>query len=102
MTTKIKPVKNVKKEQVIEQLDKIGVDALLGKIANWNLRRDHGKKHKHSEVVSALQKVGLDDKIAKEFAATTAFNRAITKLEKEERIIDVIRYDKDEILFQFT
>ena len=34
MTTKIKPkpVKNVKKEQIIEQLDKIGVDALLGKL----------------------------------------------------------------------
>lgn len=97
-----KKVTQAKKQEVIDKLDKLDPSNLLGKIANWNLRRNRGLKHKHSEVVLALQKHNLDDKVAREFAPSQAFNRAVNKLEEEERIIEVVRRDKDEILFQFT
>lgn len=87
-----------KKEQLIQDL---GQMQLLGEIVTWSLRENRGTKNKYSEVINALQVNGLDEKIARSFLPAQAFNRACTAL-KEQRIIDVIRNDKEDILFQFS
>lgn len=98
MTAKTKQTKRTKRDQLIGDLSQTN---LLGEIASWRLHENRGLKNKHQDVVAALKTVGFDDKLAKTFVPAQAFSRACSKL-KSERVIDVIRDDKDDILFQFS
>lgn len=70
---------------------------LLGQVITWDA---HGP-HQLKAVIQALKDAGLDEKYAKEFKFGNAFNRACNQL-SEERVIDVLRQDADEVLFQFS
>ncbi len=87
-----------KREQVSQQFSQW---KLLGECVSWCLRENRGTTNTYNQTVLALQQAGLDDKIAKKLLPTQAFSRACNRL-KSERLIDVIRDDKDDILFQFS
>lgn len=61
----------------------------------------NGSSYTHSAVVAALTEAGLDPKAAREFQPRNAWSRACRQLAKE-RIIDVVREDNEEALFQFS
>lgn len=96
--TKTKSHKTDKRGKLIQDMSQ---KPSLGDIVVWALPDNRGIKNAHRDVVEALKKSSLDEKVAKEFQPAQAFNRACSKL-KEERVIDVLRNDKDEILFQFS
>lgn len=93
-----KQSKREKRDQMVQNLGQL---QLLGEIVSWSLVENHGRKNTYTQVAQALKQVGLDEKLVKEFGATQAFNRACTKL-KEERVIDIVREDSNEIQFQFS
>lgn len=90
--------KTDRREKLIEDLNQL---QLLGECITWCLRENRGIVNTHQSVIDSLKSAGLDEKMAKQFLPSQAFNRACTKL-REERVIDIIRNDKDEILFQFS
>lgn len=94
--TTVKNRKQVKAREIKQQLDGL---QLLGHVVTFNARS--GATHTHASVVAALDKAGLDTDLAREFVPRHAFARA-TKVLQEERVIDVLREDKDYIWFQFT
>ncbi len=55
----------------------------------------------YTQVVTALTDSGLNAKAAREFLPRNAWTRACRKL-AEERVIDVIREDDEDALFQFS
>jgi hypothetical protein len=71
---------------------------MLGEVVTWNTG---GTAHIHADIVQALKDASLDDKVARELLPRHAFSRAAKKL-TEERVIDVLRDEKDTITFQFT
>lgn len=81
---------------------KQGLEGLewLGEIVTWNSPSD-GTKTTFKDLVAALTSAGFDPKIARELAPVGAFHRA-TKQLAQERVIDVVREDKDEAVFQFS
>jgi len=70
---------------------------LLGEVITW---RSAGP-HTHAAVVAALSAAGLDPKVARERLPRHAFSRACRRL-ADERVIDELRDDKDELTFQFS
>lgn len=88
-----------KREQLTQELS---TKVSLGEIVSFFLDENRGIVNKHSQVIAALKDSNLDEKFAREFSNTQAFNRALSIMEKEERVIEVIRNDKDDVLFQFT
>lgn len=70
---------------------------LLGEIITWKCVDTHHK----DAVVAALRDAGLDEKLVKGRHPRHAFSRACKQLE-EERVIDEVRDDPDELVFQFT
>lgn len=103
MTTALKESKTVsakadKRDKVVQELRQL---QLLGDLVCWTLRENRGVVNSYQSIIDALKSSGLDEKYAKEFLPAQAFNRACSKL-REERVIDVLRYDKDEVLFQFS
>lgn len=86
------------RENLIEDLSQL---PLIGEVFSWSLLENRGLKNSYIDVTNSLQQNGLDSSIAKEFTPPKAFTRACMKL-KEQRVIDVIRNDSDEILFQFS
>lgn len=71
--------------------------SLLGEIICWSAKGNRP----HAQVVTALISSGLDSEVAHEFQPRAAFTRAVKKL-MDGRVIDVIREDSEEALFQFT
>jgi len=71
---------------------------LLGEVVTWNTG---ASTHNHAGVVQALKDAGLNEKVARELLPRHAFSRAAKKL-SEDRVIDVLRDEKDVITFQFT
>lgn len=61
----------------------------------------NGSRYQYSAVVEALTLAGLDPKKAREFLPRNAWSRACRRL-AEQRVIDVIREDEEEALFQFS
>lgn len=104
MTTTIrdsrtKSAKTDKRDKILHDLSASGV--LLGECVCWTLPDNRGISNTHQAVVDALKAAGLDEKVAKVFLPAQAFYRACVAL-REERVIDVLRNDKDEMLFQFS
>lgn len=86
------------REELVNDLSQM---PLIGEVISWSLLENRGQKNSHVDVVNALQQNGLDASLAKEFTPAKAFTRALLKL-KEQRVVDIIRSDVDEILFQFS
>lgn len=61
----------------------------------------NGSRYQYAAVVGALTLAGLDPKTAREFLPRNAWSRACRRL-AEQRVIDVIREDEEEALFQFS
>lgn len=95
MSTK---TRNVRRNSVVAELNQS--TRLLGNVITWD--GPYGEVVKHKTVVQALKDSGLDEKFAREFDSKTAWSRAYRKLEGEDGLIEVVRSDKDEAVFQFT
>lgn len=93
-TTKTRAPKKAKAEQVQAQLAGL---RLLGEVITWDA---HGP-HPFSRVKQALSDCNLDPKLARERLPQHAFTRAARSME-EERLIEAVRDDGQEIVFQFT
>lgn len=61
----------------------------------------NGSRYQYAAVVDALTFAGLDPKTAREFLPRNAWSRACRRL-AEQRVIDVIREDDEDALFQFS
>lgn len=85
-----------KTKTLVEELNEL---SSLGWVVTFGSRG--GLKHKYTDIVQALTDANLDPKSAKAFLPPQAFSRACQKL-KEDRVIDILRTDKDEIVFQFS
>ena len=83
-----------KKEQFLDQLTD---QKLLGQVICW---RAEGP-HPYANVKKALQEADLDEAVARERLPQHAFARAARSL-SDDRVIDIIKTEKDEIVFQFT
>lgn len=83
--------------------DKLAGMEFLGQVITWNSAV--GKTVPYVDVLVALRATGLDDKVAKEFRASTAFSRAV-KVMSDNRIVRPIKdanaKDDGTISFQFT
>lgn len=97
MTTKTKSTRRqAVKNQVQSSLNGTGLK-LLGEVITF---RAPGP-HTYAAVKQALTDSGLDVKVLRERLPRYAFARACKELE-EGRVIDVLRDDPDDILFQFS
>jgi hypothetical protein len=74
---------------------------VLGECVFTDLPSNRGKKNTHLEIVTSLTTNGLDKDVARQLLPRQAFARACEKLSKN-RVIDKLREDKDDILFQFS
>lgn len=75
---------------------------LMGSILTLGSRTESDKRsYLYSDIVKALTDQGFDPKVAKALSPANAFSRAANKM-REDRLIDIVREDKDEILFQFS
>src|SRR5262245_61021342 len=92
-----KSVKAAQKDEAVSNI-KAGASRLLADVVCWSTR---GQTQKHVTIVKALQDSGLDDKVARELLPQHAFSRAC-KLLEDERVIDPLHRQGDEITFQFT
>ncbi len=79
-------------------VDSLSGITLLGELIGWEM--GEGTKT-HPEVVEALKSSELDERVAKELLPRFAFSRAAKKL-ADERLIDIVNEDGDEIKFQIT
>lgn len=87
--------KTQKREEFVRQNSAM---RLLGEIITWN----PGKTgFSHTDVVTALKDTGLNHEVAREMLPRHAFTRAAKKL-SENRVIDVVNQDHEDIKFQFT
>lgn len=86
--------KTAKLSQVVSQLGNL---RLHGEIITWDAQGPHG----FSKVRQALTDCNLDPKLARERLPQHAFTRACKALE-EERLIEEVRDDGKEIVFQFS
>ncbi len=87
---------NAVRNTTLEQLNGQSLK-LLGEVITFRAPGPHN----YSNVKQALTDSGLDVKVLRERLPRYAFARACKELE-EGRIIDVLRDDVDEILFQFS
>ena len=71
---------------------------LLGEIVTWN---SGAEGHSHADIVQSLKDCDLNHEVARELLPRHAFTRAAKKL-TENRVIDPVNQDNDEIKFQFT
>lgn len=93
-------VNTANEQQLKDQLSQM---KLLGEAVFTNLLSNRGHTNTHTEVINALRTAGLDEKLAKEIKPAQAFSRASAcKTLKKNRVIDLIRDDKDDMLFQFS
>lgn len=94
--TSQKNVRHSRKRQAKAKVASAEIE-LLGQILTWKASTTHS----YAAVVQALKDEGLNEKMAKELNARDAFTRACHRL-GEERIIRVVRNEKDTIVFQFN
>ena len=102
-TPRQKSSKAHKKAQLVQDLSQL---KMLGECVCWGgVAENWGKKNTRTQVEQALTSAGLDPKLAKVFSWELAFSRTCNELKEDKnnkRVIDVVRDDKDEILFQLS
>lgn len=97
MTTKTKKARQATvRNNTLEQLNGQSLK-LLGEVVTFRAPGPHA----YASVKQALQDSGLDQKVLRERLPRHAFTRACKELE-EGRVIDILRDDTDEMLFQFS
>lgn len=96
MTTATKPKKKGKSPQKVEIIRDLSQLELIGEVVTWETANGT-----FAQVIAALQKASLDEASARRLVPTQAFDRAIKQL-SDNRVIDAVRRDKDEVVFQFT
>ncbi len=92
---KKKDSKEGKRKEFMERVSEL---ELLGEIITWGL---DAKVHSHQAVLTALNIAKLSTAPAKEILPKHAFTRAQRKL-AEDKVIDTLAKDGDNISFQFT
>ena len=97
-TRKEKTEKTSKAQKLAEDL-RADDTPLLAEVISWNARAK--VKRTRADIIKALEAVNLDVKYARELLPRHAFARASKEL-ADKRIIDIVREEEKEILFQFT
>lgn len=94
--------KVVSTTRYLDQHNASAKGTVIGEVVRWNARPTGANgKHTYQTVKAALEAAGLDTKYAKEFEPKAAFARAAGKM-SQDRLIDIVREDDSEIIFQFT